>query len=242
MAPLAVPAVPRLERRPDFVASGMRKLRIDVLAADRRKIFAVVGARFVDAAVVASALGTHEKDALICDVVGHFSQIADMEPVRRRSLHDVLTQDVVVRHAEMIGDALHVGVAHERLVAAATLRAARRARDVLGHVLEMLARKLDHLTDRFHELGIVVVFVHPLAMNDLVRVVIPRRLFVVLDRDVLFGNLDLVDVFHWARVEQLGVRLLVRPPREVPQVDEVDGLHSSIFAPPCGCRLWCRER
>ena len=69
----------------------------------------------------------------------------------------------------MIGDALHVGFADERLVAAAAFGAAGRAGDVLGQVFEMLAREVDDVPDRVDELRIVVILVDPLAVGDLVE-------------------------------------------------------------------------
>ena len=84
----------------------------------------------------------------------------------------------------------------ERLVAAATLGAAGRARDVLRQIFEMLARELDHLTDGCDELRVVVVLVRPLAVRDFVGVVITRRAFVEFDGDVLFVDLHFVDVFE----------------------------------------------
>ena len=110
-----------------------------------------------------------------------------------------------------------VGAAHERLVAAAAFGAAGRTSDVFGQVFEVLAREFDHLGDRFDELGIVVVLIDPLAFGDFVRVVIARRLFVELDRDVLFVDLDLVDVLHRTSVEEFGMRGLAGPAAEVPQ-------------------------
>ena len=115
----------------------------------------------------------------------------------------------------MVGDALHVGFAHERLVAAAAFGAARRAGDVVGQVFEVLARHVDDAPDRADELRVVVIFVDPFAMGNIVDVVIPRRLFVERDRDVLFVDLDLVDVFERARIEQLGMRRLAGPARVV---------------------------
>ncbi len=79
----------------------------------------------------------------------------------------------------------------------------------------MIAGELDDPSDRAYERGIVVVLVDPLAARDFIRVVIARRFFVELDRDVLFVDLDSVDVFERAGVEQLGMRRLAGPARVV---------------------------
>ena len=106
----------------------------------------------------------------------------------------------------MSGNAFDVGLAHEGLVTAATLRAARRARDVLGQILKVPAGELDHFADRRNKLRIVVVLINPFAMGDLIRIVKACDFFVVLHRNVLFVNFDLVDVVERASVEQIRVR------------------------------------
>ena len=126
---------------------------------------------------------------------------------------------------------VHVGAADERLVAAAAFGAAGRACDILGNLFEVFAREVDDLRDRFHHFGIVVVFIDPLAFGDLVDVVKARRLFVVLDREMLFVDLDLVDVLDRARIEQFGVGGLAGAAREVPQGGEVDCLHFIAGSP-----------
>src|SRR5581483_1519446 len=120
-----------------------------------------------------------------------------------------------VGHAEVVGDALYVGTADERLVTAAAFGTARRTRDVLRHILEVFARHVDDAADYGDERRVVVVFIDPLAMRDLVGVVIARRLFVEGNGDVLFVDLDFVDVLERPRVEQLGVRRLSGPARIV---------------------------
>ena len=124
------------------------KRGVDVVATDRREVAAIVRARRIDAAVVASAARAHQEDALVGDVVADLAQPADVVAVGRRSLDHVSAHRLLVAHAEMIGDALHVGPAHEGLVPAATFRAAGRAGDVLRHLFEVLARELDDARDR----------------------------------------------------------------------------------------------
>ena len=108
---------------------------------------------------------------------------------------------VDVSVAEMIGDALNVGFADEGFIPAATFCAARRTGDVIGQLFEVIPRELDNATDRAHERGVVVVLVDPLPARDFVRIVIASRFLVELDRDVLFVDLDSVDVFERAGVE-----------------------------------------
>jgi len=126
----------------------------------------------------------------------------------------------------VIRDALHVGLAHERLVTAAAFRAAGRTRDVLRQILEVFAREVDDLADRLHEFRIVVVLIDPLALGNFVGIVVARRFFVVRNRDVFFGDLDLGDMLHRLRVEELRVGRLSRTFGEIAQADEVDGFHS----------------
>jgi glucokinase len=79
-------------------------------------------------------------------------------------------------------------------------------------------------------------------MRDLVRVIVPRRRLVELYRDVLFVDLDLVDVLQPARIEKLGVRRLPGATRIISQIDEVYRLHNESTIPArCGCRL-CEEQ
>lgn len=150
---------------------------------------------------MSSASRTHEEDALVAKVVADLTQPAHVETVSRGASDNVSAHRLLVAHSEMVGDALHVGFADERLIAAATLRASGRAGNVIGHVAEVFARELDDSADRFDKDWIVVVFVDPFAMRDFVRIVITRGRFIELERDVLFVDFDSVDMFERPSVE-----------------------------------------
>ena len=65
----------------------------------------------------------------------------------------------------------------------------------------MLPREFDHLADGLHEFGVVVVLVRPFFVCDFVDVIAVHRFLVVRHGDVLFGNLDLLDVLHRREVQ-----------------------------------------
>ena len=82
-----------------------------------------------------------------------------------------------------------------------------------GISLRCARAQLDDASDRGDERRIVVILIDPFAARDFIRIVIAGRLFVELDRDVLFVDLDSVDVLERARVEQLRMRRLAGPAR-----------------------------
>ncbi len=161
-----------------------------------------------------------------------------MISIRRRTLHDVFAYHRIESHSEMVGDALDVRSRDEWFVPAATLRAPRRAGDVLRQIFEVTARQFDNAAHGVDERRIVVIFVHPFTMGDLARVVIARRRLVEGDRDVFFIDLDLIDVFERARVQKFRMGRLARSARIVAQCNQVNGLHDTDSIPvSCGCGL-----
>jgi hypothetical protein len=158
--------VARPERRARLELSGVTQRAVDVLAADRRERAAIVRARFVDAAIVASRAAALEEDAFVGDILGDFTKIADDEAVRGRPGDDVAGKSLFVRRSQVRRDPFDVGSADEGLVTRAALCAAGRAREVLGKIPQVLASELDDRADRFDELRIGVVLVRPFPLRD----------------------------------------------------------------------------
>jgi len=107
------------------------------------------GPRSVDPAIIPARARTHQEDALVGQVVADLTQPADVRVVgrwpRKPRSRASRRRYVIFRWSAMRCTS---AVLTKGLVSAAAFRAARRARRVLRHIVEMLARQFDHAPNR----------------------------------------------------------------------------------------------